>query len=226
MRQRAERKGNSGEVAADSVTGIVLAGGRSRRLGQDKALLPWPEANSATTLLAHVHALLATVFAEVLVVGNREDLAEFRVVPDVAPVQSSLTGLVSGLQAAQTPLVLAVACDMPFLDVRLLRALIASATAEWDVAAPLVRCEPETLHTVYRRRCLPVAQAMLQAGDYRLGRLLGKLRVRTMPVEEVRRFDPALASLENINTPHELATARARARRLTRDAATGGFGEV
>ncbi len=211
-------------MTAERVTGVILAGGRSRRLGQDKAILPWPEPDSATTLLAHVHTVLAAVCAEVLIVGSRDDLTGYRVVPDIAPVRSSLTGLASGLQAANTPLVLAVACDMPFLNAGLLRALIAAASADWDAAAPLIRRQPETLHTVYRKRCLPVALDMLQAGDYKLGRLLQKLRVHTMPESQVRGFDPELASLENINTPEDLAAARQRAQRLARRTAVNRAG--
>ena len=199
-------------MASSSVTGLILAGGRSKRLGRDKARLPWPDENSQTTLLHHVHAVLAPLCDEVLVVGNRADLAGFTVVPDVAAAQSSLTGLVSGLRAAATPLALAVACDMPFLNERLLRALIDRATDEWDAVAPVVRHEPETLHTVYHRRCLPAASEMLEAGDLRLGRLMKRLRVRAVSPDEVRRFDPDLASFSNINTPAELAAAREKAR--------------
>ena len=194
------------------VTGIILAGGKSKRLGRDKALLPWPREESAETLLGHVHAVVASVCDETLVVGNRADLTGFTVVPDVSPVKSSLTGLVSGLQAAATPLALAVACDMPFLNGALLSALAAGATDEWDAVAPVVRQEPETLHTVYHKRCLPAAAEMLRSGDLKLGRLMQRLRVRRVAADEVRRFDPELASFSNINTPQELAQARARAR--------------
>ena len=198
-------------LATTGLTGLILAGGKSKRLGADKALLPWPSENSPTTLLHHVHAVLAPHCDEVIVVGNRADLMGFTVVPDISPVGSSLTGLVSGLQAASTPMVLAVACDMPFLNAPLLRALIDYATEEWDAVAPVVRHEPETLHTVYRRRCLSVAADMLQAGDLRLSRLLDRLHVRKILVDEVQRFDPDLTSTSNINTPQELAAARERA---------------
>lgn len=198
-----------------SVTGLILAGGKSKRLGRDKALLPWPRENSETTLLHHVHTVLASVCAEVIVVGNRTDLTGFTVVPDVSAVGSSLTGLVSGLRAARTTLVLAVACDMPFLNARLLRALIDSSSEEWDAVAPMIGDEPETLHTVYHRRSLTTATRMLQASDLRLAGLLKRLQVRRVPAEEVRVLDPDLASFTNINTPQELAQARASAIRHT-----------
>lgn len=188
-----------------------MAGGKSKRLGRDKALLPWPRESSETTMLHHVHKILASVCEDVIVVGNRTDLTGFNVVPDISPVGSSLTGLASGMQAARTPLVVAVACDMPFLNGRLLRALIDLATEEWDAVAPIVRDEPETLHTVYRRQCLTTARQMLQAGDYKLTRLLERLSVRQVSLNEVREIDSDLYSLSNINTPEELAQARARA---------------
>lgn len=206
-------------MRSSGTTGLILAGGKSKRLGRDKALLPWPRESSETTLLHHVHEVLASVCEDVFVVGNRSDLTAFNVIPDISPVGSSLTGLVSGIQAARTPLVLAVACDMPFLNGRLLRALIGLATKEWDSVAPLVRDEPETLHTVYHRRCLITATEMLQAGDYKLTRLLERLHVRQVSLNEVREIDPELISASNINTPEELAQARARA---LSDAGGGG----
>ena len=199
-------------VESSGVTGLILAGGKSERLGRDKTLLPWPRESSETTLLHHVHGVLAAVCDDVIVVGNRADLTGFTVVPDVSAVGSSLTGLVSGLQAARTPLALAVACDMPFLNGQLLRALIGRACDEWDAVAPVIREEPETLHTVYHRRCLAIAMQMLQAGDLKLARLLERLHVRRVSLDEVREFDPGLASFSNINTPADLAQARARAR--------------
>lgn len=195
-----------------SVTGLILAGGKSKRLGRDKALLPWPSECSETTLLHHVHRVIASVCDEVIVVGNRADFTVFNVVPDVSAVGSSLTGLVSGFQAASAPLVVAVACDMPFLNARLLRALVDRASDEWDAVAPVIRGDPETLHTVYHRRCHPIASQMLQTGDLKLARLLERLRVRRVSLDDVRAIDPDLTSFSNINTPQELDQARAQAR--------------
>lgn len=203
-------------MGTPSITGLILAGGKSMRLGRDKALLPWPNEDSPRTLLHHVHAVLASVCDEVLVVGNRQYNTGFRSVADVSPVGSSLTGLVSGLQAAKTQHVLAVACDMPFLSDRLLRALVDLAAEEWDAVAPVLRHEPETLHTVYHRRCLTTANKMLERGDLKLARLLCRLRVRHVSASEVKKLDPDLASCSNINTPQELAWARERARLLER----------
>ena len=129
-------------------------------------------------------------------------------VRDVSPVRSSLTGLVSGLEAVSTPWTLAVACDMPFLNSCLLSSLMDHASDEWDAVAPVIRHEPETLHTVYHRRCHAVALRMLESGDLKLGRLIRRLRVREIAVEKVRRFDTDLRSTSNINTPGDLAAAR------------------
>jgi molybdopterin-guanine dinucleotide biosynthesis protein A len=102
-----------------------------------------------------------------------------------------------------------VACDMPFLHSRLLEALLKLAPG-WDAVAPWVSEDPETLCTVYHRRCLAEAEAMLQAGDLKLGHLLERVRTRTVPAAELRRWDPELTSFVNINTPQDLAQARAR----------------
>ncbi len=197
-------------LSPSEVTGVILTGGHSRRLGRDKALLPWPAEDSATTLLDHVHTVLRSVCATVLVIGRpRPGLRTYTVIPDAYPGGASLAGLATGLRQAATPWVLALACDLPFLQEPVLRLLYAHAH-EADAVAPHVREEPETLCTLYHTHCLAVAEDMLVTGEYTV----------TVPAAALRRADPALRAFFNLNTPADLARARELAQADARAAGT------
>lgn len=142
-------------AAAGGISCIVLAGGKSRRMGQDKTHMRWPpDEPDAPTLLEHVVAIARQTSDDVMVVGY-EDVppAGARVVPDALPDGGSLGGLYSGLRAARYERALAVATDMPLLNVRLLRWLAAQA-GDWEALVPLWGNppRPEPLHAVYRDR--------------------------------------------------------------------------
>lgn len=189
------------------VSGAVLAGGRGTRLGQDKALVEV----GGEPLLARVVGRLAQVCAEVLVVGRTAGPplpAPAKFVLDLIPGQAALGGLYTALSAAACPLVIVVACDMPFVDPTLLRFLLGLMGDGVDAVVPLVRGEPQPLHAVYSRACAEVAAAQIMMGDLKMARLLDRLRVRYVAEAELRAVDPELRSFFNINTPADLELAR------------------
>src|SRR5512143_3600116 len=105
------------------VSAIILAGGHRRRMGRDKALIEY----QGRPIIAHVIETLRALSDDIVVVSNRSDLYspfEARVVADYEPPCGPLGGIAVGLQAVQRPLAVVVACDMPFLNVNLLRWLI------------------------------------------------------------------------------------------------------
>lgn len=183
------------------VTGVVLAGGASRRMGRDKAFLEL----GGRPLIAHVLDRMGEVCEEVLIVANdvpRYASLGVRVVPDVFPGVGVLGGLHAGLRAARHDLILAVGCDMPFLNPALLRAFAAWAEG-YDVAALRQGEQVETLHTAYRRTCLPAMEQVIRAGYRRIVSFFPYVRVRYIAPEEAGTLDPGLHSIRNINTPQE-----------------------
>ncbi|HFD40695.1 MAG TPA: molybdenum cofactor guanylyltransferase, partial [Anaerolineae bacterium] len=120
----------------EQISGIVLAGGQSRRLGRDKALL---EIEGRPLLARTVHTLAALSDDLIVVTNAPERYAPLglpvRFVADEKPGIGSLMGLYSGLKAAHHPYALVVACDMPFLNPALLRYLL-SLTAGYDIVIP------------------------------------------------------------------------------------------
>jgi molybdopterin-guanine dinucleotide biosynthesis protein A len=193
-------------VAAE-LTGLVLAGGSSLRMGRDKALLEI----DGKPLIRLVVERLARICEEVLVVGGDADAyAEFgaTLIDDVFSGVGVLGGLHAGLQAARCELALAVGCDMPFLNADLLLAF-ASWAEGYDAALLRQGEQVEPLHGAYRRTCLAPIEKAIRAGERRVVSFFPDVSVRYVTREEVEAFDPQLRSFVNVNTVEEWQAARA-----------------
>jgi molybdopterin-guanine dinucleotide biosynthesis protein A len=198
-----------------AVTGIVLAGGKSRRLGIDKTTMRWPPQGGTRTLLEATAGTLAQVCDEVLLVNYRgAHPLPYRVVPDRFVEGGSLGGLYSGLLEASHDYALAVATDMPFLSLGLLRWMLAQPR-DFDVLVP-VRDEPEPLHALYSKACLEPMRRRLEAGRLKITGFFEDVRVRYIDEATLRQLDPEGLSFFNINTPEDLQRAVDLAQRLGR----------
>jgi molybdenum cofactor guanylyltransferase len=190
------------------VTGVLLAGGKSRRMGEDKRYLVVGE----ETLLERGLAVIRSVFQEVMVVIAQDSPSvglDTRVVRDLVPECGSLGGLYTGLMQATTPWIFVVACDMPFLD----QAVIAQftsrrATADIVMAKLAARLHP--MHALYGKRCLPVLEQMIQARQLKIQELVSQasLRVQFVTEMDLLTIDPSGRSFQNVNTPADLETAQ------------------
>ncbi len=194
------------------ITLVIQAGGASSRMGQDKALMPF----LGRPLIARVVERLAGLGDEVLVTTNRpEDYAflNLPLIPDLLPGTGALGGLYTALYAANNPFVAVVACDMPFIDPRLLRAQIDLLEQEGvDAVIPRSLEGLEPLHGVYRRdTCLPAVKAALDRGDRRMISWFDAAKVRLMTPEEVAVVDPGFRSFINVNSPEEFQKAEKEA---------------
>lgn len=194
----------------EGVSGVVLAGGQSRRLGRDKAV----EIVGGQPIIRRVLERVAGLTSENIVVAadqSRGDalplLDNTRVVPDVYPGMGSLGGIFSGLAAARNEWAVVAACDMPFLNPDLLGYLL-SLREGADVVAPVVEGRPEPTHALYSRECLPFIEERLSAGELKITGFYGGVKVRYVEEEEIRHFDPELLSFFNVNSPQDLERAR------------------
>ncbi len=190
-------------------TGIILAGGRSRRLGTDKALLPF----GRQTLVERIAGVLNQTCGEVLVSVDRPDrplppdlLAQ--AVPDVHPGMGPLAGLYAGLRAARHDRCLLAACDMPFIQPALVLRLIDLTDDTADALVPRIEDRPQPLLAVYRKTCLPMLKDTLEGHDLKVEGFLDKIRVRFVRDEELRDPDPGLVSFFNLNRPEDLERAK------------------
>jgi molybdopterin-guanine dinucleotide biosynthesis protein A len=192
------------------VSGVIMAGGTSQRLGRNKAL----ERIGGKALIERVMDSLVPLTTEVLVVVAQPEQAAalllppwVRVVSDRYPGRGSLGGIFSGLQASAEPWSLVVACDMPFLNRELLRYLIGESS-NVDAVVPCLGGQPEPLHALYSKACLAPMQRMLRAGQLKIAPLFEAVRVRYVDEAAIDRIDPRHLSFFNINTQADLEEAR------------------
>jgi molybdenum cofactor guanylyltransferase len=190
------------------VTGVLLAGGKSRRMGEDKRYLVVGE----QTLLERGLAVLRSIFQEVLVVIAQDSPPldiDVRVVRDLVPDCGSLGGLYTGLTQATTPYTFVVACDMPFLD----PAVIAQFTgrrATTDIVMAKLAGRLHPMHALYGKRCLPVVEQMIRTRQLKIQEMVSQasLRVRYVTEADLVAIDPSGRSFQNVNTPADLEAAR------------------
>jgi molybdopterin-guanine dinucleotide biosynthesis protein A len=183
------------------ITGVILAGGRSSRMGSNKALLPY----RGGLFIEAIHRQLSALFPRVLLVTNTPEQYDFlpcRKVGDLFPEMGALAGLHSGLFHSDTEQIFAVACDMPYLDERLIRYL-AGRRHQGDLVIPEGEVGPEPLHALYAKRCLPAIERSLAENRRRIVSFFDRVEVVTIPRETVCSFDPTFRSFSNINTPDD-----------------------
>ncbi|MBL0225870.1 MAG: molybdenum cofactor guanylyltransferase [Geobacteraceae bacterium] len=175
-------------------------------MGSNKALLPY----RGGRFIESIHRQLAGLLDEVLLVTNTPEQYRFlgcRMVADLHPGLGALAGLQAGLHHAATGHIFAVACDMPYLNDTLVRALLAQRQ-QADVIIPEGDQGLEPLHAVYGKACLPHMEAALLAGRRRLISFFPRVRVRHFECTRVAAIDPGFDSFRNINTPDDYFALR------------------
>jgi molybdopterin-guanine dinucleotide biosynthesis protein A len=192
---------------------VIQAGGRSSRMGQDKALMPF----LGRPLIARLVDRLAGLGDELLIITNHPEEYTFLGLPlygDLLPGSGPLGGLYSALKVAQRSIVAVLACDMPFLSPALIAAQRDLLEREGvDAVIPSSARVVEPLHGVYRREtCLPAVKAALDAGERKVIAWYSAANVRVMSEEEVAAYDAKFLSFVNVNSPEEFRQAEEIAR--------------
>lgn len=199
-----------------AATGVMLAGGQSRRMGQDKSrmAIDVPDLGETTVGQIVLNAL-GSVCQEVLHIGGQplgDDLYAHH--PDAFPDGGALAGVYTALHHATHDYVFIAGCDMPFLDPRAIAAMLDLAT-DYDVTLPIVDGRAQTLHSVYRASCAAAALRALESGRRRIIAFFPDVRVRELSPSEFAAIDPTGRSTRNVNTPEEFARAAAALRSPT-----------
>jgi len=190
-----------------------LAGGWSSRIGQDKCQLKIGN----RTILKIIIGKLSSFCDEIILVTNDPEAhekvlrfscgAKIKAVRDRIPYQGPLEGILAGLSEASSFYSLVVACDMPFLNVELLKYLV-KESHDADVVIPESPEGPEPLHAVYSKNCISPIEKKLAEGDFRIVSFFDEVKVKHIGKDEVIKLDPHHLSFFNINTPEDLAYAR------------------
>ena len=190
----------------NDVSGVILAGGKSRRYGKNKALVDI----DGIPLIQRVLGVMKSLFPSVILITNTPETYAFLDIPmyeDRIKGLGPLGGIFTALNVIPETASFFVACDMPFLNRDLIRYLVAVRQG-FDVVVPNLSGMFETLHALYNRECLPAIENLIHAGTYQTIQLFRKVSVRYINENEVRKFDPELKSFSNINRPEELVKMR------------------
>ncbi len=187
------------------MTGVVLAGGRSTRMGTNKALLELGGARIIERLLRAIRPL----FQEIAIVANdAEAYADLGVPiwPDRIPGKGALGGIYTAVYRSAFPQTFCIACDMPFPSPAVI-AHLRDLAPGYDVVVPRTADGYQPLHAVYSKTCLSSMETMLHADSLKIDRLFPTVRLRTVEEAELRPLDPALHCFVNVNTWEELKVA-------------------
>jgi len=179
------------------------------RLGREKALLELDGENMLQRVISRLRSLdddIILVAAEGQQLPRLNGYKRLKVVTDIYPGKGPLVGIYSGLLNSDSVHNLVVACDMPFLNRRLLSHML-EAAAGYDVVIPRVGNKYEPLHAVYSKRCIGVIEKLLAGSNLKIDRLLDIVKVRYVETDEIDSFDPQRLSFFNINTRTDLKKA-------------------
>lgn len=204
------------------VTAVILAGGKSKRMGENKAFLQL----GGNTIIGQIIECLQPIVDELLIITNNPDEyahLNIQMYSDIVPNTGAIGGLHTGLTYASHDTVLCVGCDSPFLNSDLLRYLI-SVLGEYDAVIPHTTKDPnyekginqkkdagityQTLCAVYSKRCLPFIDQMISESDYRVHALRERINSLNISPEEWKPYDPEGLSFVNINTPEDYIKAK------------------
>lgn len=188
------------------VTGVILAGGKSRRMGRDKAFLPFGQG----LLVERVIEVIQQVTDDVILITNTPEQYERFALPmfaDVIPEAGSLGGIYTGLVCAKTPYSLCLACDMPFMKPTFLRFLCRMA-AKADVVVPRIADDFQPLCAVYSQVCRDPILHKIEAGQLKITGFFDQVRVHVIDGDLLTRHDPHDVMFFNANTPEEYTKAQ------------------
>ncbi|MFW5771886.1 MAG: molybdenum cofactor guanylyltransferase [Phototrophicaceae bacterium] len=192
--------------ATPAATIAILAGGQSRRMGTDKALLPV----KGQPLIERVAARCQTLDLPLIVIANQVERFAglgLPVYPDVIPGKGSMGGIYTALVHSETPHTLCVACDMPFVSPALMARLIELAPG-YDVVIPEIDGRMQALHAVYGQGCRQTFYEHIQTDRLKIIGAFDGLAVHVPDAAELRALDPDGRAFLNINTPDDLLRVR------------------
>lgn len=188
---------------------FVLAGGKSSRMGRDKASLSL----NGQTLLQHALSTLRQVSSSVRILGSLQVYGNqgVDVIEDIIPECGPLGGIHAALTHTQAAFNLIIAVDTPFLSVSFLKFLISRAVeTKAIVTTPEIAGYTQPLCAVYSREFLPIAEQSLRAGKFKIVPLFPADRTQTISEKEMAQFAFTPEMFDNLNTPEDLERARLR----------------
>lgn len=191
----------------EDVTGFILAGGASSRMGRNKALLEV----DGSPIITRTYRTLAALFYEVVIVTNSPldyDFLPCRTAADIYPGFGSIAGLHSALAQSSTAYSFVTACDLPFLNPDIIHYLCDLCTGGYDAVVPFSEGGHEPLHALYSSACKDLFEEAILQGERKIQNVLDRMNVRKVAYDEIQRFGGLATSFLNVNTPEEYEAIR------------------
>ncbi len=202
------------------LTVIVLAGGKSSRIGlnKDKGQMKLMGMNLMDRVISNILTIDGISEKDIIIVGPKKKFSHFdRITEDIYPQKGPLGGIFSGLQASDTFYNLVVGCDMPFIEGKLIRHMIQN-TDDYDIIIPSYEQGLfEPLCAIYSKNCLEIMEKNIKKGKLAVRCIFPFLKVRWIKEEEIKRYDPGLYSFFNINFKSDFTRAEELALKRRRD---------
>ena len=194
------------------VTGIILAGGKSSRLGRDKA---WEDVGGQR-IIDRVIGALQSSCDEVLIIGDRPERENELSLPKCIQYRSdelkgrgSIGGLYTGLKASDTLWSLVVACDMPFISRELIRFMLSIISKNrCDAIVPVINGRYQPTHALYNSTCIPFIEKNISSGNFRMDSYFDEIYLEEISEDVINSIKGAELSFFNVNTEDDLFTAR------------------
>lgn len=183
------------------VTVIIMAGGRSRRMGFNKSFLKYGD----KTFIEHQITKLNKIFHEIIISANDRSIYDnlnLPIVPDVIPEKGPLSGICAGLMYTKNSHAFVVACDMPFINEKVILYL-RRYIGGYDVVVPQTNRGLEPMHAFYSTNCIQPMYRCLEEGKLRIVDFFSEVRVKIVDEKEFGGLDASGQSLINLNTPEE-----------------------
>jgi molybdopterin-guanine dinucleotide biosynthesis protein A len=188
------------------ITGIILSGGKSIRMGENKAFIRV----GGVPIITRIYDLFKELFQEVIIVTNQKDLFsnfDSRVYSDLIPGKGALGGLYTGIFFSCFHYSFCAACDMPFIRKSLVQYLIENIDGE-DVIVPRTKDGLQPLHAIYSKNCVNPIRKIIQEGKSKIIDIYNQVNVKIVDEKDFLCFDPDGESFINVNTPEELLSVR------------------
>lgn len=184
-------------VNKENITGIILAGGKSSRMGTNKALLQY----RGMSFIQHIINVMRPLVDRIIIVGKPEYYTDlkFKRIDDVYKNSGPIAGIHAGLEDSTTPFNLVLSCDVPLITEPLLKELIENIDENKDVVMIKSKGQPHPLIAIYQKQCGTLFDDLLSRGENRLLSALDHLKVKTISLSEANAF-----YVTNINYPSTL----------------------
>jgi molybdopterin-guanine dinucleotide biosynthesis protein A len=186
----------------NKITGIILSGGKSRRMGENKAFIEI----EGVPIIQRIYSLFKELFQEVIIVTNQVELFnnfDSKIYSDLLPNKGVLGGLYTGIFFSTFLYSFCVACDMPFIKQSLVQYLIKHMEDE-DVIVPRTKDGLQPLHAIYSKHCLDPIKIIIEQGKYKIIDFYHMVKVKIIEENDFVSLDPLRMSFINVNTPEEL----------------------